>query len=353
MEKYTGRPGYRSRSLIVCANHVGDEAVAGGLFGADPYQLVAGLELGDGHPNGVAGTAVWLLGEHGDSRWAEHRHGSLPDRRCRSVNSADQHSVPVPDAVGHAPTADHVEPGEPGGERGARMPHHLLRRTRLHDPAAVHDEYAMSQQQGVEQIVGDDDRRPVRQHLPQHAAQRRRGADVQSGHRFVEQQQVGRGRQRPRDRDPLSLSSRQLSRLAGGELLRPHLAQPPIGRAPGSGRALTAGSGSEGDVVPYGQVREEERILGQHGGAARPRRATSGPTVPARRRTTPVRRAPRVRRRGAGCRRGWPAPWTSRLRSARAARPAHRPRVAGRPRGGARPRVARMVRVIGGHGSAR
>ena len=214
----------------------------------------------------------------------------------------------------------------------------------------------MGQQQCVEQVVGDDDRRSVGQHLPQHPAQQ-----------SARPRRPGRPAARRAAADGVRRPAPGRSRPAGPV---PRTAAPACGSAnscaptsvsqrsavrPRLGRALPARAGPEGDVVPYGQVREQQRILGEHGDAARPgRRPVAAAPVRRRRRTGPGRRARPVRRRGAGCRRGsastvdLPAPFgpssATRSPSVRARRSTSTWRAA---------RVARMVRVIGGNGSAR
>ena len=141
--------------------------------------------------------------------------------------------------------------------------------------AAVDHQYAMGQQQRVEEIVGDDDRGPVGQHLPQHPAEQRGGADIQGGQRFVEQQQPRVRGQGPGDRHPLRLTPGQLCGLPGGELGRFDLLQPAPSGAPGLRGALAGGLGAESDVVENTQMGEQQRILGQQGHPPVPRRQPS------------------------------------------------------------------------------
>ena len=163
---------------------------------------------------------------------------------------------------------------------------------------------------------------PVGQHLPQHPAQQRRGADVERGQGFVEQQQPGVGGQGPGDRDPLGLPAGQLRRLAGRRTRSAPTSssQPPGGgcRAPGrAGRRLGArrrrcrarsGAGTAAGPGPAGRPR------GLCGGTHR-----HAPAV-RRGRTGPARRARPGRCRVAGCRPGRTAGWTCRRRSGRARR---------------------------------
>ena len=136
----------------------------------------------------------------------------------------------------------------------------------------------MGQQQRVEEIVGDDDRGPVGQHLPQHPAEQGGGADIQGGQRFVEQQQTRVCGQGTGDRHPLGLTPGQLCGLPGGELGCFDLLQPAPSGAAGLRGALAGGLGPESDVVENAQMREQQRILGQQGHPAVPgRQPPAGP----------------------------------------------------------------------------
>ena len=205
--------------------------------------------------------------------------------------------------------------------------------------AVVQDDDAVREQQRVEEVVGDDDRRPVGQHPPQHPAEQRRGADVQRGHRLVEQQQARVGGERAGDGDPLRLTAGELRGPPGGELARLHL-RPASRRAAPRACAVPAPAAAraEGDVVEHGQVREQQRILGEQGDAA----ARAAPAIG---RGRPGPRSNRVRPSSVGAarvgaqqrRRGRTAAWTCRRRWARAARRVSPGRARGRrrsPRGG-------------------
>jgi len=95
---------------------------------------------------------------------------------------------------------------------------------------------------------------------------------VERAERLVEQQHARLADEGPRERDPL--------RLAAGELVHPPTAVPrqlhQLKVLPGP---LAGGSATdardpqrEGDVVDDGQVREQQRALGEHGDAAALRR---------------------------------------------------------------------------------
>ncbi len=83
--------------------------------------------------------------------------------------------------------------------------------------------------------------------------------------RLVEQQYVGFGGQRPRDRHPLGLTPGQLPRFTVGELLGIHLAQPAQRRrfpvAVRGANPTSVAVRSEGDVGGDAHVRKQQRIL--------------------------------------------------------------------------------------------
>ena len=171
------------------------------------------------------------------------------------------------DAVRVGRPQHQVEPGEAGGERRPRVAQHLGRRPRLHHAAALEHGDAVAEQQGVEQVVGDEHRRAPDQHVAQHAPYEGSGRHVESGERLVEEQQPGVGREGPGDGDALRLPAGELGGPATGERVRLDRGQVRVGgglrRAPrGAG-----GARAEGDVREDVEVREEQRAPAR---AARP-----------------------------------------------------------------------------------
>ena len=234
--------------------------------------------------------------------------------------------------LGPRPRARHeVEAGEPGREGAARTGQHLGGSALLDDPARVEHHDAVGEQQRVEHVVGHQEHRPVGEHRPQCLPHRRRHVDVQRGHRLVEEQEPGLGRQGARDRDALCLTARQPARSAVGQLADTDPVEPVLGLLAGLGPGDASAAGTEGDVVQRRQVREEQRVLSEQGRTtvvgrdvdrgARHRR----PSAPGRRgRPGPGPAAParRPRRAASTCPRRW----------GRGRPPSLRPRRTGPPR---------------------
>ena len=128
-------------------------------------------------------------------------------------------------------------------------------------PGRLDDDDPVREQQGVEDVVGDDDGRAVPQDPAERLPQRRGDGDVERGHRLVEQQEPRLGGQRPGDRDALGLSSGELGR-ARSAALGADLGEP-RGHRCGIARRAPAAARPEGDVVERGQVREQQRVLGE------------------------------------------------------------------------------------------
>ena len=104
------------------------------------------------------------------------------------------------------------------------MPDDLLGRAGLDDAAVVEDDHALTEQHGVEHVMGDENGCAVGQHPAQDPPQQRRRCHVEGGERLVEQQQPRLGGQGPGDGDALRLATGQLVRLATGQLGSVHLA---------------------------------------------------------------------------------------------------------------------------------
>ena len=108
-----------------------------------------------------------------------------------------------------------VHAHQPGGTQICRALKHLLRRCGLQQPAAVEHPHEIAQQAGVSGVVrhqhGGDG--ALTQQCSQNPAQGGAGLGVDGGERLVEQQQVGRSNQRPRQRHPLALAAAELLRV--------------------------------------------------------------------------------------------------------------------------------------------
>ena len=140
----------------------------------------------------------------GAIRHARDRYGHRPD-----------HRVPVL----HSPVKQIHVTEELVDERRRGMVVDLLRRTDLLDAALVHDHHPVGHFERFVLVVGDEDAGDV--HLVVQAAQPApqllAHLGVECAERFVEQQYAGFDRERAGKRDALTLSARQLVRIAVGQ----------------------------------------------------------------------------------------------------------------------------------------
>ena len=201
--------------------------------------------------------------------------------------------------------AQHVEPGEPGGEGAARAgpaPRRWGPPRRPRPASSTTTRSASSSASRTSWVTSTAVRSASTRRSIWRSAGRHR--DVEGGHRLVEQQQPRLGGQRPGHRDPLGLAAGELRRpaVAPGRRRRPRRASRPPPRAPATAGPRAARA--ERDVLQDGEVREQQRLLREQRdprwcGAARRRR-----------------RAPRRRRRAAPARRARPGPRSGRSRPA-------------------------------------
>jgi len=139
----------------------------------------------------------------------------------------------------------------------------------LLEPAALHHADDVAQREGFQLVMSDEQRRRAgvlqdRAHLVGEALAQ---VDVEVGEGLVEQQQLRRRGQRPRQGDALLLPARQLVRRALGGMAQAHQVQHlahPHG-ALGPRQVLHA----EGDVVGHAQVRKQRIVLEDHADASR------------------------------------------------------------------------------------
>ena len=129
--------------------------------------------------------------------------------------------------------------------------------------------HAVGEGEGLLLVVGDEHRGGpgVAQDGLDVVPHLRAEVGVEVGERLVEEQQGGRGRQRPRHRHPLLLAAGQLVRVAAAEPGQPHqvehVADPRPPRRPV--QAVQA----EADIVVHGEVGEERVVLEHDADAAR------------------------------------------------------------------------------------
>ena len=102
---------------------------------------------------------------------------------------------------------------------------YLRRRTLLDDRALVHEDDRVGNFAGEPDLVGDDDQRAaLAGQLPDDLEYLADQFRIQRGGRFVEQDDCRVQRQRPGDRHPLLLATRELARVASTLSATPTLA---------------------------------------------------------------------------------------------------------------------------------
>ena len=104
------------------------------------------------------------------------------------------------------------------------------------DPAVLHDQHPVGQLDGLFHVVGDQ-QHPESVTAPQLEQQRAHGKPgqrIQRPEGLIEQQQLGLGHQRPRQRYPLCLAARQRQRPRLGMVFQADLGQRLLGALPGS-----------------------------------------------------------------------------------------------------------------------
>ena len=179
-----------------------------------------------------------------------------------AMPSMSDPSVPRTPCPSRVP-AHHVQARDARSEGASRTGEQLRRRALLDHPALLDHHDPVREQECVEHVVGHDDRGAVGQHLAQHLAYGGRDGDVERGHRLVEKQQPWVRREGSGNRDPLRLPSRELRGPAVGVRRGVDLAQPVLRDRARLAACLTRAARPEGDVVERGQVREQQRLLGQ------------------------------------------------------------------------------------------
>ena len=190
----------------------------------------------------------------------------------------------------------------------------------LDDPAVLEDHEPVGERGRVERIVGHE--QPHARGTTRAGSRSSRRTDaaralVERGERLVEEQQPRFGGHRPRERDPLGLTARELARLRSrrDRRARPVRATPPRRRVRPR-RFTPAAAEPERDVLEHGEVREEQVVLEDDADRVG---APAGRT-PARRRRAPRRRARCARGRAGRARRARGAASSCPRRSGRGSR---------------------------------
>ncbi len=143
------------------------------------------------------------------------------------------------------------------------MPRDDRRRPLLDDAPVLDDEEAVGHDHRLERVVGDDEHRPLE--LGQVSAQGgphvEAGTRVEGGQGLVQEQDAGVRGQGAGQGDPLRLTSRELAGTAVGQLGQAEPLDPVLSGLASSRSTRSPGAWREGDIVAYGQVREEAVVL--------------------------------------------------------------------------------------------
>ena len=153
------------------------------------------------------------------------------------------------------PSAQEVGPGERGDEDVGGVRDELAGRGHLAEPAFDDHADLVGERGCVVPVVRDEQRGQPQlvEQLVQLAPDRHLRVRVERGERLVEQEHAGIARERPRERDPLTLASRELGRAGVREMLDPEPLEELV-------HPRLAGVR---DVVANGHVREQ-RVLLEH-----------------------------------------------------------------------------------------
>ena len=171
------------------------------------------------------------------------------------ASPAVEHDLGEPVGGGRGGALEQRCSGEARDERIGRGGDELRRRPALQDPA-VHDHAdVVGERGGVLEVVGDENRR--QRELPEQLVEldphRRLGVRVERRERLVEQQDARLEGERPRERDPLALATRQLADAGRSEMGDSE----PFEQV-GHRRSAT---GAEADVREHVEVGEERVLL--------------------------------------------------------------------------------------------
>ena len=166
------------------------------------------------------------------------------------MSSCDERHVVVEPA---GVAAEQVRAGERGDERVGGSVDELARRRELAQLSVDDHADLVGERGGVLEVVGDEDgrQRELVQELLKLGAHRSLRVRVERGQRLVEQDHARAAGERARERDPLTLATRERRRPRVGEVGDAKALEVLVG-------ALLAGVR---DVLANGQVREERVFL--------------------------------------------------------------------------------------------
>ena len=125
------------------------------------------------------------------------------------------------------------------------------------------DDQAVGEHHRVERVVRDEQGAAVEvdEVAAQVGADLHPGAGVERGQGLVEQQQPRSGRQGTRERHPLSLPTRECSRLHPGQVRQAHPVEPDARLGTRLSARGAGGPQAERDVLQGRQEREEQVVL--------------------------------------------------------------------------------------------
>ena len=142
------------------------------------------------------------------------------------------------------------------------MRKHVAARPVLDHPARLQHDHPVGEQQRVERVVGDHDRRRsatpagAPDEVPLHG-------DVERRHRLVEQEHPRVRRQGAGNRHPLGLAAGELSRPPVGEVADSDLVEPALGVRACCTPESAAAAWPERDVLQCVEVGEEQGVLAE------------------------------------------------------------------------------------------
>ncbi len=152
---------------------------------------------------------------------------------------------------------------EAGDERGGRIVVDLVRRAHLFDPALVHDDDPVRELERLVLVVGHQQAGDpellvqVVEPVPELLAH----PCIQRTERLVEQEDLGPGRERPRERDPLPLTTGELVGVPVPEPRQLHELEEILHTSALLGLRLIADRQPERDVLRHRHVAEQRVVL--------------------------------------------------------------------------------------------
>ena len=205
----------------------------------------------------------------------EHDPGGVAhDLVARQGRGVGRHGAVV--GPHHPLQGQHVRLGHLAGEVAdvlvGRCADHLVGRADLHDLAVAHDQDAVTELERLAEVVGDEDHRLAHllvqaDDLVLHVATDQR---VERGERLVEHQDLGVGRERAGQTDPLLHAAGELVGVVVLVALEADQVDHLLGAVAAVLLALAPHLETEGDVVDHLAVRQQAEVLEDHRDLAAP-----------------------------------------------------------------------------------